>query len=844
MSNDDPLSTFITRHNLTPKAAEELSALAGDWRRGWQGGSIAALGSGVWGAETGASETSHPATPERYRIDGLLGQGGMGRVYKAHDAVLGRIVALKVLRPELSINDRFLERFGAEARATAQLTHPGIVPVFELGELPDGRRFFTMEVVEGRTLGQVFDDDTLSLRRKVELLRRAAEAVAFAHSRQVLHRDIKPANVMVGRFGQVKVLDWGLVRVGDHSLLDPSAPGTPGMTRAGEVSGTPAYMPPEQARGESVSTPADVFALGAVLYRLLHQASPYTEQSGDEILAQLRQNQTPAPSQGPLALQALCAQALQAHPLDRPKDAGAFVSALAEWLEDAQAQARAQVRLEEAQALKGDLEDLQEKCRDLERLASQAGHGLKSWTPTDSKRALWDLEDQIDILTQQTQLAEVQYINGVRAALNEADLDAAHQALADHYREQHQDAERAHQGAQAARSLELLKIHDRGPHQDYLAGWGWLDLDTEPRGATVTCFRYVEEERRLVPKRVDVLGQTPIQGMRLEHGSYLLRIESPLREVLELPVQIERGQRWRNLPPEDHPRADDARVPLHPLGTLSVSEVRVPAGWFRSGDPLAKDGLPRRQVWVDDCAIGRVPVTNLDYIEWLDELVARGQEEQALSHAPRSMAHAGDSKGTLYYGRKTDGRFELVPDEQGDVWGLQWPVLLISAISARDYAAWKGEQMGQALRLPMELEREKAVRGVDGRIFSWGDSPQATYSTNGQARRGRAVPVDVGSCPTDVSPYGLLDGCGNVRDACLDRRRSEHPLLLGQWAKLPPATLSKAERDDPSNVDWGVLRGGLWSGGIHLCRSGHRSFYPLNHRSSLMGVRLARSLKG
>ena len=838
MSDDtDALSTFIDRYKLSPEAAQELSSLVGGWE-----GSVAALGSGVWGAETVTPKREHPATPERYRIDGLLGEGGMGRVYKAHDAVLGRSVALKVLRPELSINARFLERFGAEARATAQLSHPGIVPVFELGELPDGRRFFTMEVVEGRTLGQVFDDASLSLRRKVELLRRAAEAVAFAHSRQVLHRDIKPANVMVGRFGQVKVLDWGLVRVGDQSLLEPSAAAAPEMTRAGEVSGTPAYMPPEQARGEPVGTAADVFALGAVLYRLLHRASPYPGSTGSQILDQLRRDETPSPSQGPEALQALCAQSLQAHPLDRPKDAGAFVAALAEWLENAQAQARARARLEQAQSLEEKLRELQEQERDLERLASQAGHALKSWSPIEDQRALWALEDQIQSLSQQTQLAEVQYINAVRAALNEADLDAAHQALADHYKARHAQADREREVAQAARALELLGIHDRGPHQDYLAGWGWLDLDTEPRGATVTAYRYVERERRLVPKRIGVLGQTPITGMRLEHGSYLLRVESPGCEVLELPVKIERGQRWSNLPPEKHPRAGDPRVRLHPTGTLSPDEVRVAGGWFRSGDPLAKDGLPWRQIWVDDFAMAKVPVTNADYILWLDELVEQGQEDQALAHAPRSMPHAGNTDGTLYYGRKQDGRFELVPDEQGDVWGAQWPVLLISAISARDYAAWKAKQLRQSWRLPMELEREKAVRGVDGRIYSWGDSPQATYSTNREGRRGRAVPVDVGSSETDISPYGVRDGCGNVREMCLDRRRPDHPLLEEGWARLPPL-LTEVEREDPSNADWGVLRGGVWSVGIRLCRTGQRSFYPLNHRSSLLGLRLARSLK-
>jgi serine/threonine protein kinase len=189
----------------------------------------------------------------KYRLLRELGRGGMGVVYAAEDTELGREVALKVLSlPEQS--PVAVERMRREARILARLEHPGIVPVHDVGTLPDGRVFYVMKMVRGRRLDE--HRASATLRDLLRLLQRVCEAVAFAHDRGVIHRDLKPQNIMIGAFGEVLVMDWGVAQ----SVADAVEP-------AGTRVGTQGYMAPEQMRGEtsSVGPAADVFALGAIL---------------------------------------------------------------------------------------------------------------------------------------------------------------------------------------------------------------------------------------------------------------------------------------------------------------------------------------------------------------------------------------------------------------------------------------------------------------------------------------------------------------------------------------------------------------------------------------------------
>ena len=192
----------------------------------------------------------------RYALEEVLGEGGMGTVFRAQDAELDREVAVKVLR--FPGNPDWVERFRQEARTIAALEHPGIVPVHDAGILPDGRAFYVMTLVRGRRLDAHLVS-LPSLAERLRLFQRVTEPLAFAHSRGVIHRDLKPANIMVGPFGEVLVMDWGLAQV-------PGSGPEPGV-----MLGTAGFMAPEQARGDGsgVDARADVYALGAILSGLL-----------------------------------------------------------------------------------------------------------------------------------------------------------------------------------------------------------------------------------------------------------------------------------------------------------------------------------------------------------------------------------------------------------------------------------------------------------------------------------------------------------------------------------------------------------------------------------------------
>jgi WD40 repeat protein/tRNA A-37 threonylcarbamoyl transferase component Bud32 len=241
--------------------------------------------------------TGIPAIPG-YVIEREVARGGMGMILAARDPTLGRDVAIKVLLPERATEDA-ARRFVVESKVTARLPHPAIPPVYELGTLPDGNPFLVMKLI----LGQTFTDElkradrVAEWPRFVQIFEQIAQAVGFAHSQGVVHRDLKPANVMVGAFGEVQVMDWGLAKLlanpecerqGEKNarLLPHSTQANEGYhTEIGDVMGTPSYMAPEQARGGVVGPPADVFALGGILCDILTGKPPF---QGDTVRDPLR----------------------------------------------------------------------------------------------------------------------------------------------------------------------------------------------------------------------------------------------------------------------------------------------------------------------------------------------------------------------------------------------------------------------------------------------------------------------------------------------------------------------------------------------------------------------------
>ena len=263
-------------------------------------------------ADAGHTESAHeqPAhTPPpsgfhglRYQLRGRLGRGGMGEVLRVYDPTLKRDIALKIAHSHILKSKRGLDRFVEEAQVQAQLCHPNLVPVHELGFLDDGRPYFTMDIIHGRSMeaaasqlhaasrvGWSRTDDGLTLRRLVVLFGQVCRTLGHAHARGIIHRDIKPANLMLGNLGEVRVVDWGLAKVlgqperPDVTASEDSVQASTGRiaTRVGSVTGTPHYMPPEQARGDidTIDVQSDVYALGGVLYTILCGKTPYDEGS-------------------------------------------------------------------------------------------------------------------------------------------------------------------------------------------------------------------------------------------------------------------------------------------------------------------------------------------------------------------------------------------------------------------------------------------------------------------------------------------------------------------------------------------------------------------------------------
>lgn len=264
----------------------------------------------------------------KYRIEGKLGAGGMATVFLAFDPELQRHVALKILDlPDAS--GELARRLRQEAQIIANLEHPGIVPVYDAGNVPDGRVYYAMKRVDGRRLDAYLRDDP-PLVERLRVFEKVCETVAFAHARDVLHRDLKPENIMVGAFGEVLVMDWGLakVRAGKNYNRPRRTAATAGedrQTQHGTIMGTPAFMAPEQRRGEAaeIDQRTDIYALGKILELMLG------EPEGDENTNRWWSRPAQRPSK---YLVSICTKAMAEEPALRYPDARALAADIERFL--------------------------------------------------------------------------------------------------------------------------------------------------------------------------------------------------------------------------------------------------------------------------------------------------------------------------------------------------------------------------------------------------------------------------------------------------------------------------------------------------------------------------------
>jgi eukaryotic-like serine/threonine-protein kinase len=318
------------------------------------------------GTEPAVARPSSPEMPApedrsaRLRLLGEIARGGMGAVLKGRDEDLGRDLAVKVLLEAHRDNPDLVRRFVEEAQIGGQLQHPGIVPIYELGTFADRRPYFAMKLVKGQTLADLLagrPSPSEGLPRFLGIFEQVCQTVAYAHARGVIHRDLKPSNVMVGSFGEVQVMDWGLAKVLQKGgvtddatagrILDATVIATArsgeadtDLSRAGSVMGTPSYMAPEQARGETgtIDERADVFALGSILCEVLTGAPAFTGRNSGEIQRKAALGDT-ADAMARLEvcvadseLAALAKDCLAREPVDRPRDARAVADRMTAYL--------------------------------------------------------------------------------------------------------------------------------------------------------------------------------------------------------------------------------------------------------------------------------------------------------------------------------------------------------------------------------------------------------------------------------------------------------------------------------------------------------------------------------
>jgi tetratricopeptide (TPR) repeat protein/tRNA A-37 threonylcarbamoyl transferase component Bud32 len=372
----------------------------------------------------GERATEPVEAEDRYQLGEEIGRGGMGVVYRGRDSLLGRELAVKVLRTTYRDRPDAHRRFVAEARVGSQLQHPAIVPVYDLGRFGDRRPYMTMKLVEGHTLAALLrerGDPGEDVSRLLGIFEHVCQAIAYAHARGVVHRDLKPANVMVGEFGEVQVMDWGFAKIltadgtaKDVSATDESdfrpvpirAGDTPnGVTHSGTLMGTPPYMPPEQAWGNSalIDRRADVFALGAILCEILTGKPAYVGASAEEVCAKAAKGDL-ADAHSRLdacgagaALRDLAKRCLASDRFARPPDAGVVARDLTAYLASAQERLR-KSQLEQAAAeasaaqagAKVKAERLARKCLLALAAALLVGGAAAAWQAVVATRAKQD----------------------------------------------------------------------------------------------------------------------------------------------------------------------------------------------------------------------------------------------------------------------------------------------------------------------------------------------------------------------------------------------------------------------------------------------------------------------
>ncbi|MCX5745468.1 MAG: bifunctional serine/threonine-protein kinase/formylglycine-generating enzyme family protein [Proteobacteria bacterium] len=742
----------------------------------------------------------------RYRKLHVLGVGGLGEVSACEDTVLGRIVALKAGHPNSDIEAYSSKVILArEARIISHLEHPNIIPIYDAGRDPVRGTFYVMQQVTENSFEAILrrrrlregDPHAYTLNRLLRYFLQICNAVDYAHNRGVIHCDIKPANILLGDYGEVLLVDWGLAQSSAHGQ--------------GVRGGTLGYMAPEQMdlRIEQFDARTDVFALGAILYEILVGRSAFPEVRNSDVTSigkdpfSMYQLPTPptevttdpevvAALRGMPEIEDYCMRALTIDRDARLASARELADAIEELIEGSKLKER---KRSEADISADAGDELAERYHEFvdarsEKLAvvRTLRADVAPWAATYEKQDLWDSEDIIRV----TDALQVRTFQSAVSAYERA-LDAvpthsrARRGLARLYDSELRLARKRGDMLHEIANEQLLREVDDGEFERELQRAGTLTLVIDPQAIRVTLARLVESDRRLVEFGAEVIAG-PTHDRALSSGRYVVSatFDDGHRPVV-WPVRIEPGAN------------SEVSITL-PSRDLGPDEVVIPGGPARlGGDPFCSDGDEPFVVDVPAFVIQRYPVTVARWIEFLAAVRAEHP-----THVARHEPWMGVG----------------LPKPDAMPGPERLPVFGVSAESAEAFARWLSKRDGRAWRLPTEIEWEKAARGTDGRAFPWGDHFDATFCKMRDSRPGQPAAEAIGAFPWDVSPYGVCDLAGGVAD----------------WCTPDPRRMAPRE---PREI---VSRGGSWRDWAIDCRLASRRRHLVDERSARVGFRLARAL--
>jgi len=908
---------------------------------------------------------------ERYTFKGELGRGGLGKVVEAIDNDFGRDVAVKMMRPGVSGRET-VDRFLREARVAGRLPHPNIVPIYEIGTLEkkgDGTPYFTMSRIMGRDLSRIIEavengeDDfprRFSRARLLRIFQEVCNAISYAHDRGVIHRDLKPANVMVGDYGEVFVVDWGLAKVRrrpdspDAASRQADSPdqrspdqggfagGREGASRAldrqrrplseqddhaltmeGDILGTPAYMPPEQADGriEDIDEKSDIYSLGAILYELLTFRPPFEGATGLNVLANVlagkltppsaraseirkamqqarRSPEAPLPESVPPELEEIVIKAMAKDKKDRYGSVDELNEDVQRFLEGEKERERKRVeaiqKVQEGREHFARFETMAGEIREEEKALAEELGKVRPWTPIEVKRPLWRRQDVLGRMREKRMEefgnAEVAF---AQAMSSDSSNPGGREGLCDLYLDRCLAAERRHEREETALYRNLLSRYDRtgrwlaeiekpgflalrtftypcdclkpvipdlpdavsasAGHRKAEASadpssrsdqdgreaewrieyghepvWPWREgralpgesvedddrpvpevrlcgsVSSEGRsglfgqtdacrpeeidGVEVWVSRIEERDRRMVPGPEWLAGETPLEKTALERGSYICLLRHPAYGEVRVPVHIDRDRTW------------EQEVNLYRTEEIPEGFRHVPGGPFMAGGEKAGGG-DEHVLKTEEFFMARRPVTFGEYIAFLNEK-ATIDSVGACGRPPREE----DASFAIH----EKGEWRLPGGKEESLLGFRltegMPVMGISWFDALAFCAWKSRKDGRVYSLPHEEEWEKAARGVDGRVFPWGDEYEGTYSNTLGSLGESARLLECGDFPADESPYGIQDLAGNVYTWCLNapaRGFIGHRCVRGgSWSHAPlQARAGVRHGDVPSHAD-------------------------------------------